>query len=128
MKWMSSFSTRSKTAAAESMPTSSSLIALFLVFVVVWLYLSWKKPDFVMEKEELSYRRVFVYALLCASSVALVVFGYVYWKHRKTRQSSKASKASKASKESSVSREGSKASKESSVSREGSKASKASNV
>lgn len=104
MKWMSSF-VKGSTTAADSLPTSSSLIALFLAFVVVWMYLSWKKPDFVMEKEELSYRRVFVYTLLYASSVALVVFGYVYWKHRKTprpvtqssREESKASKASKAS-------------------------------
>lgn len=89
MKWLSSLSgeKRAGSVSHESASTSSSLIALFLVFVVSWMYLAWQKPDYVMENEKLSYRRVFVYSLLSSTSVALVVFGYVYWKNRKAKKS-----------------------------------------
>lgn len=87
MKWLSSLSGAKRSPGSnESAPTSSSLIALFLVFVVSWMYLAWQKPDYVMDGEKLSYRRVFVYSLLSSTSVALVVFGYVYWKNRKVKK------------------------------------------
>lgn len=67
---------------SQSTPTSNSLLSLFVVFSVVFVYLRATQPLYVMDPSDstiLSYRLVTVYSLLYSTSVALVVFAYYYF-------------------------------------------------
>lgn len=64
-------------------PTSVSVVSFALSFVLILFYLSFNKPDFILDKSNpikpvLSYRLLMVYTLLWSSTMALFVFCAIY--------------------------------------------------
>lgn len=95
MKWLPNFDGEKSTGDKKlsTTPTSSSLMALGVTFVIAMLYFYWSKPEYVLDKAKsntkakvVSIRLALVYALLAASTVGLVVFGYQYFMQKKGKK------------------------------------------
>lgn len=64
-------------------PTSTSVVSFVLSFILILFYLSYNRPDYVMDKSnpldpKISYRLLIVYTLLWSSTMALFVFCAIY--------------------------------------------------
>ena len=64
-------------------PTSISVVSVVLSFILILFYLSYNRPDCVMDKSnpvdpKISYRLLLVYTLLWSSTMGLFVFCAIY--------------------------------------------------
>lgn len=71
-------------------PTSTSLLSVLIVFALSFLYLHTAQPAHILEecprtgKMQRCVRRIMVYSLLYASTVGLAVFGWMYFREKKS--------------------------------------------
>lgn len=79
----------SEQSQSISLYTTRSLVCFTLSFLLLVLYLSFSKPDYVINTEkdnELSARLVVIYSLLFSSSIALIFMTidviYHYYLHQ----------------------------------------------
>lgn len=67
-------------------PTASSVTSFVISFFLILFYLSYNRPDYILDKDKpleskVSYRLLIVYTLLWSSTIALFVFCVNYLSH-----------------------------------------------